>query len=175
MFETTYFSARKIEVRLGLTQKDHFEQRAYGLAIARNSDTDIAVVKLASSVKTTRLVKPALLPLYIEKTEQYINRMATVGGFGNDQAGLVSSTLKFTDLKIMSNNACTPYFGIIDKLVLCAKSTGSLASTCPGDSGSVLVLKESGLPVVVGVVSFGIAIGCDLGKFQNLRICSFLT
>jgi Trypsin len=93
--------------------------------------------------------------------------MATIAGFGIDQTGWPSSTLKFTDLKIMSNSACVPYFGIIAKEVLCAKSTNSLASTCPGDSGSSLILKESGTPVVVGVVSYGHAAGCDKGELTS--------
>lgn len=158
------FSARSIEIRFGLTHKDYFEQRIYAIAVARNPDADIAVVKLVSNVKETKLVKPALLPRYVERNEQYANRMAIVSGFGIDQSGNPSSTLKFVDLKIISQSACVPYFGVIDKGVLCAKSTNSLASTCPGDSGSSLALKEEGPPVVVGVVSYGHAIGCDKGN-----------
>lgn len=124
----------------------------------------MAVIKLISDVRTTNLVKPALLPRYVERNEQYANRMAIVSGFGIDQSGNPSSTLKFVELKILSQNACVPYFGVIDKGVLCAKSTSSLAATCPGDSGSSLALKESGTPVIVGVVSYGHAIGCDKGE-----------
>lgn len=124
-------------------------------------------MKLDRTLKITSAVKPALLPRYVEKNEQFANRMSTISGFGVDNTGWPSPVMKFTDLKIITNSACVPYFGIVDKAVMCAKSTDSKASTCPGDSGSSLTLKEPGVAVVVGVVSYGHGAGCDKGEFKR--------
>lgn len=167
-----FYSARSIENRFGLTYKDYYDQVVYAAAVARNNDADIALVKLISNVRVTNVVKPALLPRYVEKNEQFANRMVTISGFGIDQSGYPSSYLKYTDLKVLTHSACLPYFGIVSSNVLCAKSTDSMASTCPGDSGSPLVLKETGTPVIIGVVSYGHAIGCDKGELlgEEIRI-----
>lgn len=39
-----------------------------------------------------------------------------------------------------------------------------------GDSGSPLVVYENNQPVLVGLVSFGAAAGCDLGKIFLISI-----
>lgn len=36
-----------------------------------------------------------------------------------------------------------------------------------GDSGSPLIIRDNGLAVLVGVVSFGAASGCDLGELES--------
>lgn len=38
-----------------------------------------------------------------------------------------------------------------------------------GDSGSPLAIKEEGNFVIIGLVSFGAANGCDLGKSTKKR------
>lgn len=135
----------------------------YAAAIARNPTADIALVMLVSDISVTNAVKPALLPRYYERFEQFANKMATISGFGMDQSGAASPVMKFTDLKIISNGACIPYYGVVSWDVMCAKSTVSMASTCQGDSGSPLVLKDENPKVIVGVASFGHSSGCDTG------------
>jgi hypothetical protein len=150
-----------------LTHKDRYQQLVYAAAVARNPTADIALVKLISDVKLTNAVKPALLPRYSERNEQFANRMATISGFGMDQSGSPSPVMKFTDLKIITNGACIPYFGNVGRDVMCAKSTVSKASSCQGDSGSPLVLKDVLPVVVVGVASYEHAAGCDKGEWRE--------
>lgn len=128
------FSAVSTELRFGLTHRERFEQRIYGSEIVRNVDADIAVIKLKSDVQLTSLVKPAFLPRRLQKSELFENQLATVCGFGveDQNTGAISTYLKYTELTIMTQKDCTPYFGNVDIRILCAKSTKSLASTCPG-------------------------------------------
>jgi secreted trypsin-like serine protease len=152
-----------------LTHKDRYQQLVYAAAVARNPTADIALVKLISDVKLTNAVKPAFLPRYSERNEQFANRMATISGFGMDQSGSPSPVMKFTDVKIITNGACIPYFGNVGSNVMCAKSTVSKASSCQGDSGSPLVLKDVVPVVVVGVASYEHAAGCDKGEMKGWK------
>jgi chymotrypsin len=133
-------------------------------SIIRNTIVDISLIKLKTSVHNTYSVKPAFLPRASEREELFVNREAEVCGLGIEEEGIISSNLKFTKLKILSQNDCRPFYGIVDPKIMCAKSTDSNASTCKGDSGSPLIVKDGDLTVVVGVVSFGTAFGCDIGK-----------
>lgn len=130
------FSAVSVELRFGLTHRNRFEQRIYGSQFVQNTEVDIALIKLKTDVQLTSLVKTALLPRISQKNELFENHLATVCGFGveNQQTGEISTFLKFTELKILSQNDCKPYFGNVDIRILCAKSMNSLSSTCPGKS-----------------------------------------
>lgn len=126
--------AVSIELRFGLTHRERYEQRINAAAFARNTDVDIAVIKLKSEVKLTDLVKPALLPRAFQARELFNNQLATVCGFGieNEQTKEISTYLKYTEIKILTQKDCRPYFGDIDINILCAKSMNSLSSTCSG-------------------------------------------
>jgi len=158
-------SAVSIELRLGSINRYTYEQIVYAAAYARLTEGDIALVQLKTSVNVTALVRPALLPRLADRNNMYADRIATVCGMGieNQQTNAVSTYLMYTNLKIMSQLECRPYYGDVAISMMCAKATDSLASTCPGDSGSPLTIMEDGNPVIIGIVSFGAASGCDLG------------
>lgn len=124
-----------IELRFGSTYRDTYEQIAYAQALARHPDVDIALIKLLTTIKTTSFVQPASLPRYSQRQETFANQMATICGMGveNQKTYEISYYLKYTDLTIMAQADCRPYFGDIDTRVLCAKSSVSYASTCPGE------------------------------------------
>lgn len=170
-----------------MSHREKYEQQIYAAALARKTEVDMALIKLKSPVRVTALVKPALLPRSSERNQMYANRMAIVSGMGveNAQTSSVSYNLKYTELKIMAQADCRPYFGDVDVRRLCAKSSSSFAATCPGlkvfkiklirfydepflgDSGSPLIIKDLNDVVVVGIVSFGTAYGCDIGELSR--------
>jgi chymotrypsin len=134
--------------------------------IVRNSIVDLSLIKLKTKVQKTNTVNIALLPRASQRNELYAEKVAKVCGMGIEEDGTISSNLKFTALKILSQNDCRPFYGIVDPKIMCAKSTNSNASTCNGDSGSPLSVKDGTLSVIVGVVSFGTAFGCNIGKLK---------
>lgn len=128
------FRAISVELRLGLTHRDYYEQRIYASALARSTQTDIALIKMASNIRETSYVKPALLPRNSERSLLYAKKIATICGLGieNQKTNAVSSYLKFAELEVMSQSDCTPYYGVVDSKMLCAKSPVSYASSCAG-------------------------------------------
>lgn len=164
-------SAQSIELRFGVTQRDSYEQISMAHSIIRNAIVDISVVKLKTSVYLTTAVKPAQLPRVSEQNQLYVNRMAKVCGMGVDdtRASTISFNLKYAELKVLSQNDCRPYYGIVDPKMMCVKAVDSNASTCPGDSGSPLIVNDGDYTVIVGVVSFGTALGCDIGRVVTLK------
>ncbi|CRK99052.1 CLUMA_CG011976, isoform A [Clunio marinus] len=157
--------AISIELRFGLTTQNNYEQKIWGIKVARYEDADLALIELQYETKITNLVKPALLPRKSESHNMLENRLSTICGFGrvrSDVAG-ASNVLNFADMDILPHEKCVEYYGTFRTAFLCAKGHNSLSSPCPGDSGSPLVIKENNDYVVVGVVSFGAGGGCDFG------------
>lgn len=140
-------------------------------------------------MRITSLVSFALLPRLSQANELFVNQTATVCGMGLEleQTWAVSTYLQYTDLKIISQQDCAKYFGVVDPKILCAKSPTTLASACSGlvwvdvalklnvtkyfsgDSGSPLTIREGINAVIIGVVSFGAGSGCDLGKIVKIQ------
>jgi len=136
-------------------------------ALARGITYDIALIKLKNCVSVTKAVAPVELPRLSQTTAMFINQTATVCGLGieNTNGNTVSQYLQYTSLRVMSNKECASYFGTLDDPIMCAiSSDNGLGSSCNGDSGSPLVVKENGVNVFAGVVSFGAASGCDKGE-----------
>jgi chymotrypsin len=74
--------------------------------------------------------------------------------------------LKYVDLRVITHDDCLAIYGalIINENKLCCDAEGGVVSTCNGDSGGPLVITESdGLPTEVGIVSFGVSLGCESG------------
>lgn len=153
---------------MGLIHRDRYEQRIFAAAIARqNLEYTAALIKMDAKARITSLVQPALLPRSSERNKLYVNSMATICGMGieNQKTLTISTYLKFAELRVIAQADCSKYYGKVEARVLCAKSPISNASSCPGDGGSALIVKEDGLPVIIGIHSFGALRGCDLGKF----------
>lgn len=129
-----HFRALSIELRLGLTYRDTFEQKVYAAALARHAHADLALIKLSTSVKLTDAVQPLLLPRLSLLNNALVNEVATVCGMGveNQQTYATSNVLRYTQLRIMSQTECSKYYGLVDATRMCAIHQTSLSSTCPG-------------------------------------------
>lgn len=182
-FLLSFFSAKGVELRFGLTHRDYPEQKSVGKALAVHTTVDVGLILLKDTLKITSLVKPALLPRISQVSDMFVDKTATLAGLGveNQKTYAVSTYVKYASFRIMSNDECGKVFGPQPVTIICAKSDTSLASSCPGkillfplrywlfstkfigDSGSPLVIYEGTNTIVVGVVGFGAGAGCDLG------------
>lgn len=129
-----YFRALSIELRLGLTYREKYEQKLYASALARFTAIDLALIKLSTNIRVTNLVKPALLPRWSQLNDALVGRLATVCGMGieNQKTSAISNYLQYTQLEIISLADCNKIYGNVDSSKICAKHKTALSSTCPG-------------------------------------------
>lgn len=100
---------------------------------------------------------------------------ATVSGWGlpSDSATSISPVLRYITIPVGSNTVCSLYYlGSIQATHICASGDGG-KSTCSGDSGGPLVASTG---EQIGVVSFGIALGCEIGwPHVYTRVTSYVS
>ncbi|XP_053686949.1 collagenase-like [Sabethes cyaneus] len=121
-------------------------------------ENDVAVIKLPEKVQFSDRVAPIALP---SGNDTYDRRMAVVSGWGkqSDIRGGAARRLQYATLKVIRNNECRLLYGpAIQSSTLCCRGDNR-QSTCNGDSGGPLVLEDD--KTLIGVVSFGHAIGCE--------------
>lgn len=123
----------------------------------------------------TGVISTIRLPPKSSSGNSYSGEVATVSGWGldSDSASAISSVLRFINIPVGSNTVCNLYyFGAIQSTHICASGDEG-RSTCSGDSGGPLVLAATGEQI--GVVSFGIALGCEIGwPHVYTRVTSYL-
>ncbi|PSN53082.1 Chymotrypsin BI [Blattella germanica] len=141
-----------------------------------NSQTlanDIALVRLPSAVSLSNYIQTIKLPSYSMASNSFAGTTVTVSGWGktSDNGG-VSNQLNYVNLNIITNSACSSYYGsTIISSTICADGS-SRQSTCNGDSGGPMVTNG----VQIGVVSFVSSRGCASGYPSGYaRVTSFLS
>uniref|UniRef100_A0AAR5PUT3 Peptidase S1 domain-containing protein n=1 Tax=Dendroctonus ponderosae TaxID=77166 RepID=A0AAR5PUT3_DENPD len=120
---------------------------------------DIALIRFEVAVPLSASITPVLLPR--DATNDYLGNIGLVTGWGrsSDSNNAISPVLREVTSSVISNYACRlAYTGIIEESHICI-SGGQGRGTCNGDSGGPLVVNG----VLVGVVSFGSAFGCEVG------------
>uniref|UniRef100_A0A182LU12 Peptidase S1 domain-containing protein n=1 Tax=Anopheles culicifacies TaxID=139723 RepID=A0A182LU12_9DIPT len=126
---------------------------------------DIALVRLNSSMIFTDRIQPVRLPAHSD-TRLFGGFIGTVCGYGrtSDTSSSISSVLMFTTNAIMTNAECIVQwsFATISSQNVCMWGTGG-RSSCNGDSGGPVTVPDGG-PLLIGLVSFGSARGCAVGK-----------
>ncbi|KAH8371573.1 hypothetical protein KR093_008092, partial [Drosophila rubida] len=139
---------------------------------------DIALIKLPLSVLYNPRVRAAHLPTKVNGTySSYEQQTAYASGWGraSDSSFEVSAALRFVAMPVMRHNLCKMYWGgSLTEKMLCM-STQSGKSTCHGDSGGPLVYKENNTNYLIGITSFGLSMGCEIG-FPSIftRMTSYL-
>ncbi|ATZ81524.1 trypsin-like serine protease-like protein [Drosophila innubila nudivirus] len=104
--------------------------------IPDNPNDDLALVRV-NGVRFTKEVQPVVLKA---KDENYIGKCAYVTGYGDVGLAQSEHKLYYGTVLMAAPDAC---FDTKDgaKTLLCAK-TSKLSSTCPGDEGSPLYLRD---------------------------------
>ncbi|KAM4771150.1 vitamin K-dependent protein C [Rhinophrynus dorsalis] len=174
-------SPGKYYVRLGEYDRrklEDTEQQVYVSKIiphpeyhSRNSDNDIALLRLAQPAVYNKYVVPICLPsvglaernLTLEGTE------VVVTGWGNQDETFRnrSSILNYIQIPVAARNQCAEvmYNELTDNM-LCAGRLGDKQDACGGDSGGPMVTRFGDTWFLVGLVSWGE--GC--GRLDNFGV-----
>ncbi|CAO1304761.1 unnamed protein product [Diamesa hyperborea] len=154
-------------------------QRDFLMHFAYNSDTlenDIALVYLQTPIPLSNLMKTVSLPTYNQAMNQFTGTLITIAGWGkySDASASLSSTLRFVQTPVISNEECRrTYMSYIKPTNICVSGARG-RSSCNGDSGSGVTAMMNGKLVLLGVVSFGVE-NCE-GGFPSgfTRVTSYL-
>lgn len=139
---------------------------------------DLATLRMEHSAEyILGQVNSVRLPNFRQIDVDFAGQMSSISGWGrfNDSSNDLSPTLRYVRLPIMTNLACTLRWpGIIQPSNICAD--GANGGPCNGDSGGpVSVIEADGITTQVGIVSFGLALGCELNwPSAHARVTSFL-
>ncbi|GBP43793.1 Collagenase [Eumeta japonica] len=137
---------------------------------------DIATI-IISWVNFSTNINRILLPTGFANNN-FAGTWAVASGFGrtSDSAGITNNQfLSHVQLQVITNAVCQQTFGsTIIGSTLCTSGAGG-RSTCGGDSGGPLAVTSGGQRILIGVVSFGAASGCQRGFPAGfVRVTSFL-
>ncbi|GAB0098284.1 Peptidase S1 domain-containing protein [Sergentomyia squamirostris] len=139
---------------------------------------DLATLRLSESANyVLGIVNSVRLPNFRQVDVPFSGQMSSISGWGrfNDSLPTLSPILRFVNVPIITNLACTIRWpGIIQPSNICAD--GANGGPCNGDSGGpVSVIEADGVTTQVGIVSFGLALGCELNwPSAHARVTSFL-
>ncbi|XP_063229584.1 brachyurin-like [Bacillus rossius redtenbacheri] len=140
---------------------------------------DVALIKLPKKISYNAYIQPIRLPSKSQESKTFANDQGTVSGWGrpSDAVQTVSPVLRYVTQPVMTNLQCNiRYLGVIVQSHVCLSGAGG-RGTCQGDSGGPLVVADTdGARTQVGIVSFGLALGCEIGwPGVYARVTSYLT
>ncbi|XP_065581286.1 ovochymase-1-like isoform X2 [Artemia franciscana] len=103
-------------------------------------------------------------PRNISSDWALVGKTVRVLGWGViDDDGNIADRLRSVDIKIIENNECDHFFGIMTDTMMCTSGEGG-KGPCGGDSGGpTMILQEDGSYVQVGILAFGALAGCEEG------------
>ncbi|XP_030592367.1 transmembrane protease serine 9-like isoform X2 [Archocentrus centrarchus] len=133
------------------------------------SDNDIALLKLSSSVTFSPYIAPVCLAA--SGSTFYNGTNTWVTGWGNIGFGVPlpsPQNLMEVEVPIVGNRKCNCNYGVgsITDNMVCAGLSAGGKDSCQGDSGGPMVIKQNGLWIQAGIVSFGE--GCALPNFPGV-------
>jgi secreted trypsin-like serine protease len=134
-------------------------------------NNDVAVLKLLAPLKVSAGVKVIKIATTadIYKPLYTAPKIATVSGWGAIRYdGPTSNTLRKVQVPMVSTAACNTFYGpgsITNQMVCAGYSTGGKDS-CQGDSGGPLIATLAGVPIQIGIVSWGN--GCAWARYPGV-------
>nr|QRN45220.1 collagenase 1-like [Tineola bisselliella] len=139
----------------------------------RNLNNDIAIITIRS-VGFTNIIQS--IPR-ATGTSTFAGASAIASGFGrtSDHQGITQAQfLSHVTIPVITNAQCAQTFGAtVVASTICTSGAGG-RGTCGGDSGGPVVTNVGGRRVLIGVVSFGAARGCQVGlPAGHARVTSF--
>ncbi|XP_014363265.2 collagenase [Papilio machaon] len=139
---------------------------------------DIAMVKIAA-VNLSENIQPVALPTTSEVSENYAGLSAIASGYGktrDSQNSFPSTTALYQmTLSVLTNAQCQQRFDMpLHSSHLCTDGVRGVG-TCDGDSGGPLTVVWKNRRTLIGIVSFGLGDGCQLGlPSVYTRVTAFL-
>lgn len=150
------------EGRVEQTAAEFFAHPDYNPSTIKN---DIGLVRLPKPVNFTDTIRPICLPSYSEEDEKFAGLDAPASGWGKptDDATSISPVLREVVTETITNLACKFELITISATNICISGKGG-KSTCNGDSGGPLhLIMDDGRYKQIGITSFGLVFGCELG------------
>ncbi|XP_050550446.1 transmembrane protease serine 9-like [Spodoptera frugiperda] len=139
---------------------------------------DIAIVNLPSVVAVSDTINFIALPAGSDLQNSFADAIATVTGYGRtvSGSGVLHGTLHYAKLPVITNVECQNSFpGWVQPSNICISGAFG-ASVCTGDSGGPLVVDSNNRRILMGVLSFGHAQGCQSGHpVSYTRVTSYIT
>ncbi|XP_017888168.1 chymotrypsin-2-like [Ceratina calcarata] len=112
---------------------------------------DIALLYMPQNIPFGENIQPIRLAGFNHGT--FAGWRSAVIGWGVDgPTGSGTDSLKYAVLSIISNYACSTYWSITEKHICTAIQN---QEACRGDSGGPLVVYIDGMPLQIGIVSYG--------------------
>jgi chymotrypsin len=124
---------------------------------------DIALVRLPSDQTFNAFIRAVTLPNVNQINLDFVGQLGTISGWGrfSDDIPQSSDVLRFVYDTVMTNTLCNVRFpGIIIDSHICVTGTNARGA-CSGDSGGPLTVPLGQQTLQIGVVSFGLALGCE--------------
>ncbi|XP_055627320.1 brachyurin-like [Toxorhynchites rutilus septentrionalis] len=153
-------SSEPSQVRIRFTREEICVHPDWNMNLLRN---DVAIIRLKNNIQFTDRIQKINLPP--PTTESFAGQTGTVSGFGvfSDAERVASEVPRFVSNPVMANPACNiRFFGVIQPEHICKSGAGGRGA-CSGDSGGPMTTTYNGRHVQIGVVSFGLALGCERG------------
>jgi len=147
--------------RLGFTAPAVRMHPSWDPTLIRN---DIALVQLPTVQTLNEFINIVALPNVNQINLDFVGELGTISGWGrfSDDIPQASEVLRYVYDNIMTNTLCNVRFpGIIIDSHICVTGTNG-GGACSGDSGGPLTVPRDGRTLLVGVVSFGLGLGCEL-------------
>ncbi|KAM9801675.1 transmembrane protease serine 5 [Neosynchiropus ocellatus] len=148
---------------------------------SRDTDSDIALMKLRTPLDFSDTIRPICLPQYNydppSGTQCWISGWGHTVPLEGKGPTKLSEALKEAAVPIISTKKCNSscmYDGMITPRMLCAGYTDGKMDACQGDSGSPLVCQDDDVWRLIGVVSWGN--GCAQPNYPGVytKVAEFL-
>ncbi|KPJ04506.1 Collagenase [Papilio xuthus] len=139
---------------------------------------DIAMVKI-TAVNLNANIQPIALPTTSEARENFAGLSGIASGYGktrDSQNSFPSTTSLYqVTLSVLTNAQCQQRFDMpLHSSHLCTDGVRGVG-TCEGDSGGPLSVVWKNRRTLIGIVSFGLGDGCQLGlPSVYTRVTAFL-
>ncbi|XP_057365164.1 brachyurin-like isoform X2 [Daphnia carinata] len=164
----------------GEVHQERYTSREYLIHPDWDSETlhaDIALVRLPATISFSKYIQPVCLDSPSDPAVDYVNDTVLLTGWGltSDESGGVSSVLRKTMVKVITNEKCLEqYDSVITDEMICTSGEDHQGS-CHGDSGGPMNFRQAdGTWKQIGIVSFGSNQGCESGYANGFtRVSSF--
>lgn len=126
---------------------------------ASNFANDLALIQLDTPFELSPTVQLARLPTDRHLGSDYTGMLTQTAGWGSI-APWVSPNMRFIENAISARISCVMAFPtMVSPFSVC--TSGAVSSPCQGDSGvPMTITEEDNNQTVIGVLSFGSAMGC---------------